>query len=213
MGRIMSALTVFAIAAVVVGCGDSSDDRVDTAGAGQPSSSTTSTTVATATSSEDMPFMPRVNSEAAQDTKVGPIGSTQTISGEGYTIRVQVTEPATIRRVSSSTVTVFVPVSIDVVSGTFDLDPGDWVLRTLSGQEISGATHSSAPTAIGTADVTGHVEGVIPFTDYSSPTRLADDASLSLVQLISTASTPDTITGQWNWPQPVAVETLPTVEK
>ena len=88
MGRIMSALTVFAIAAVVVGCGDSSDDRVDTAGAGQPSSSTTSTTVATATSSEDMPFMPRVNSEAAQDTKVGPIGSTQTISGEGYTIRV-----------------------------------------------------------------------------------------------------------------------------
>lgn len=101
----------------------------------------------------------------------------------------------------------------DLRSHTFDLDPGDWVLHTLNGQEISGANHSSAPTAIGTADVTGHVEGVIPFTDYSSPTRLADDASLSLVQLISTASTPDTITGQWNWPQPVAVEALPTVEK
>lgn len=213
MGRIMSALTVFAIAAVVAGCGDNSGNSVDTAGTGQPSSSTTSTTVATATSSEDIPFLPRVNSEADQDTKVGPIGSTQTISGEGYTIRVQVKDSATIRRGSSSTVTVFVPVSIDVVSGTFDLDPGDWILRTLSGQEISGTNHSSTPTAIGKADVTGHVEGVIPFTDYSSPTRLADDTSLSLIQLLSTASTPDTITGQWNWPQPVAVKALPAVDK
>ncbi|WP_187589518.1 hypothetical protein [Gordonia sp. OPL2] len=149
-----------------------------------------------------------MNSDASDNTKVGPIGSMQTISGEGYTIRVQVKDPATIRRVSSSTVTVFVPVSIDVVDGKFDLNPTHWVLRTLSGQEVNGTTLSQTPTAIGKATVTGHVEGLIPFIDYSSPSILSDEASLSLIQLVPAGSAGEPA-GQWDWPQPTPIKTLP----
>lgn len=208
MGReslVKSVLGILAVATVVAGCSD--DPTSSEAPQTTRSSTSSSSPAATATSSEDMPLLPRVNSEAGDTTKVGLIGSVQTISGDGYTIRVQVKDPATIRRVSSSTVTVFVPVSIDVVDGKFDLNPTNWVLRTLSGQEVEGTTLSQTPTAIGKATVTGHVEGLIPFTDYSSPSVLSDEASLSLVQLVPDGSAGEPA-GQWNWSQPTPIKGL-----
>ncbi|MCF3938534.1 hypothetical protein VX037_22920 [Gordonia sp. Z-3] len=219
MSRGTSSFTgVVAVVAVIVaaaGCSGSTDDDVNNSAGGAlpPESSTTaSTTVSTPTSNEEMPLLPRVNSEADEDTEIGLIGSTHTISGDGYTIRVQVSDPATVRRSSTSTVSVLVPVSIDVVDGAYDLNPSHWVLRTLSGQEIDGITNSSAPTAIGKATVTGHIEGVIPFVDYSTRGALTnDEVSLSLVQLVP-AGTAGVPVGQWNWPEPVPITELPAAQ-
>lgn len=207
-----AALTVIATA-VLSGCGD---DGESTAVSSSTSATfTTTTSAATSAPASAEPGTASSSSAGAPETvESGLTGGAQTISGDGYTIRAQITGPATLgMRNNYQSPLVLIPVSIQVLNGSYDLGPGRWVLRTLNGQEIPGSSIEGVPNALGsTSKITGRVEGTVPFPISKTQAAAgADTVSLAQLHLTENGIGTDTI-GQWNWPTPVAADTLPTTK-
>lgn len=207
-----AALTVMATAALS-GCGD---DGENTAVSSSTSATyTTTTSAATSTPASAEPGTPSSSPAGAPGTaESGLTGGAQTISGDGYTIRAQITGPATVGiRNNYQPPLVLVPVSIEVLNGSYDLSPGKWVLRTLNGQEIPGDRIEGVPNALGrTSKITGRVEGTVSFPISKTQAAAgADTVSLAQLHLTEDGYGTDTI-GQWNWPTPVAADALPTTK-
>ncbi|MBT2269053.1 hypothetical protein [Rhodococcus erythropolis] len=80
-------------------------------------------------------------------------------------------------------------------------------MTTQSGQTISGDAFTRIPTAVGTVDLDGHIEGLVPFTDSNLLTN--DDVAISKITLY-TSSMSNTEIASWTFPTAIALASIPT---
>lgn len=177
-------------------CGSSESDHA------APTTSTTTSSGQTSTSGA-------ATQTSTGNRAVAELGTTQTVTADGATARLQVkNEPARILR-TGSTRTVTFPVVVDVESGSLDVGPSHWKLTTLSGKTLSADSTSGLPTALGDTPIDSHAEGLIAFTDYNS--GLGDQVSIDKIGFYpGTPFTSNTPAAQWRSAPSIAVSAIPT---
>lgn len=99
------------------------------------------------------------------------------------------------------------PVVIDVTSGKLNAKPDNWKVTTQSGQTIKGNYSTGIPTAIGTTELDGHIEGLIPF--YEPNLLTTDGVAISKITLY-TSSEHKTEIASWTFPTAIALAGIPT---
>lgn len=201
---IMITAAMIATATVLSGCSttDSDADQANVTSTAEAASTATSA----ASSTTETTSVPKFN-------PAPPIGPAQTVTTSDGVSRVSVSPPALYTDAEDGRRALVVPVVIDVDSGTLKASSNVWRVRTGSGLLLEGSTTNSLPRAIGTGELTGHLEGDIYIPGYSlvgSSNKLADDVTITDIELITPSagdSTPALAT--WTLPEPLAVKDLP----
>ncbi|EEN86011.1 hypothetical protein ACH49M_30530 [Rhodococcus qingshengii] len=165
----------------------------------QPTSTTTSSSTTTALTTGN-----RANSPT--DNKPPQIGDTQHATGQGFTADLAILTPSFTTTKSGNKALTF-PVVIDVTTGKLNAQPSYWKVTTQSGQTIKGNYSTGIPTAIGDADLDGHIEGLIPFADSNLLTN--PDVAISKITLYTSFGY-NTEIASWTFPTAIAVTDIPT---
>lgn len=202
--RLALAITAALLSATVAlsACGSSASDHA-------ASTSPTASTSAAATSSEQTSTSGAATQTSTGNRAVAELGTTQTVTADGATARLQVkNEPARIIRTGSMRTVTF-PVVVDVESGSLDVGPSHWKLTTLSGKTLSADSTSGLPTALGDTPIDSHAEGLIAFTDYNG--GLGDQVSIDKIGFYpGTPFISNTPAAQWRSAPSIAVSAIPT---
>ena len=131
---------------------------------------------------------------------------TQHATGQGFTADLAILTPSFTTTKSGNKALTF-PVVIDVTTGKLNAQPSYWKVTTQSGQTIKGNYSTGIPTAIGDADLDGHIEGLIPFADSNLLTN--PDVAISKITLYTSFGY-NTEIASWTFPTAIAVTDIPT---
>lgn len=179
-----------------------------TACAGEDSSAESSTTTVTSTTSATHTATGQ-SGTAAPATAAARLGSSQTVRGQGFTAEIQVSNDPRRTVLNGKTELVVFEVSITVASGQVKPQNISW--RLITGSSVPYYSVPTAlPTALGTAPIDQHAEGLIAFGNPN----LGDSVTIDRIELFDKMSTSahDTPVMQWRAPKPVAVSGLPILE-